>query len=53
MFVDKYKHILDFKGFVSEPVQQLIELLQDSELKAFLNQLGDTEQLPRFTEMVR
>jgi hypothetical protein len=53
MSVDNNKGIFDFKGFVPERVKQLIELLQDSEVQAFLNQLDDSEQRPHLMEMVR
>jgi soluble P-type ATPase len=53
MLVDNNKGIFDFKGFVPERVKQLIKLLQDSKVQAFLNQLDDSEQLSRLAEMVR
>jgi hypothetical protein len=53
MFTDNNKAIFDFKCFVPEPVQKLLELLQNQEVHTFLNQIGDTEQLSRLTEMIR
>jgi hypothetical protein len=50
---DNYKVIFDFKCFVPEPVQKFLELLQNQEVQTFLNHPDDTEQIPRFTEMVR
>ena len=53
MYADNNKDIFDIKGFVSEPVQKLIELIKNQEVQTFLNQLDDSEQLSRLMEMVR
>lgn len=53
MYTDNNKDIFDFKGFVSEPVQKLLELLKNQEVQTFLNQLEDSEQLSHLAEMIR
>jgi hypothetical protein len=53
MLADINKGIFDFKCFVHEPIQKLLELLQDQEVQAFLNHLDGTEQLSCLVEMVR
>ena len=53
MLADNNKGILDFKGFVPEPIQKLLELLQNQEVQAFLNHLDNSEQLLSSMEMIR